>query len=263
MSTSQITTFNIGLIPADLSAWFGLPEGHPLAGKIENFPMQAYLIRLPGRSVLVDAPAYEFPGDDSLLLPEFKGRSIAGLLAESGVSPEEITDVVITHPHLDHTLGLSRPVNDPVEVLFPQARHYLGAADWNGDKMEQVERTPLEIIQRAGLLTLVRGELDLGDGLVILPAPGETPGHQLLWLATPRGEACFVGDLFHHPLEFDESDRHPVWADAPVLQASKARLAERAAARMAQVFFTHIVGPHRVAANGKGSYSFRPEEEKP
>jgi glyoxylase-like metal-dependent hydrolase (beta-lactamase superfamily II) len=248
---AKITLFNVGLIPTELTAWFGLPAGHPCAGRTESLPIQFHLISVPGRLVLVDAPAYEFPGDDSILLPEYKGRSAAGLLAESGIVPEAVTDVVITHPHLDHTLGISRPVQDPTQVVFPKARHYLNVRDWNSDKLEEVERRPFEAVQQAGLLTLVEGELDLGDGLVIVPAPGETPGHQVLWLKGVEGEAYIVGDLFHHVLEFEEPGRHPLWADGPRLQASKSMLMERAAESGARVYFTHIVGAWIVERRGQ------------
>ena len=252
-SLPSITPFNIGLLPADLSGWFGLPDGHPYAGRTEKLPMQCYLIALPRRSILVDAPAYEFPGDNSMLLPEFIGRSAAGLLAAAGTPSEAITDVVITHAHLDHTVGLARPVKKPSTPVFPNARHYLSIKDWeNLPNMEAVERRPLQVLERAGLLEFVEGKRDLGDGLTLIPAPGETPGHQLLWLKSDQGEACFAGDLFHHALEFDEPDRHPIWAKAEDIQVSKTMLAERAAASGARVFFTHIKGGCRVERNRDG-----------
>lgn len=251
MSSPTIIPFNIGLLPADLTHWFGLPDGHPYAGRVENLPIQCYLINLPGRCILVDAPSYEFPGDDSMLLPEFKGRTIAKLLAETGTPPAAITDVVITHPHLDHTLGLVYP-GEPAAPVFPNARHYLSTKDWeNLGNMEEVERRPLEVVQQAGLLTLVEGELNLGDGLTLLPATGETPGHQVLRLKDKERETYFVADLFHHPLEFEETGRHPIWADGPVMQASQFMLAQRAAESGAQVFFTHIEGAYCVERSGK------------
>lgn len=235
-----ITPFNIGLLPADLASWFALPDGHPYK-RIENLPIQFHLIRLPGRNVLVDAPSYNFPGDDSILLPEFKGRTAAGLLTLEGVLPEAITDVILTHPHLDHTLGL---VDITGEIpSFPNARHYLSAKDWeNLPNMEDVERRPLETVEKAELLTLVDGPLELGDGLTLLPAPGETPGHQMVLLKNEAGESYIVADLFHHPLEFAETSRHPIWADAETMRASKSMLMQRAAASGANVFFTHIAG---------------------
>jgi len=248
-----ITPFNIGLLPADLAGWFALPDGHPYAGRVEKLPMQCYLIALPRRTVLVDAPAYEFPGDNSMLLPEFIGRSTASLLAAAGTPSEAITDVVITHPHLDHTVGLVRPVKKPTTPVFPNARHYLNIKDWeNLSNMEEIERRPLQVLERAGLLELVEGKYDLGNDLALIPTPGETPGHQLLWLKSDQNEACFAGDLFHHPLEFEEPNRHPIWANAEEIQASKMILAERAAASDARVFFTHIKGACRVEHNKSG-----------
>ncbi|MGC1377168.1 MAG: MBL fold metallo-hydrolase [Anaerolineales bacterium] len=250
MPSTKITPFNIGLLSADLSNWFNLPAAHPCAGRVDQIPMQCYLISLPERRVLVDAPAYEFPGDDSMLLPNFRGRSAAGLLAAGGIPATAITDVVITHPHLDHTLGLANPIENPSQVVFPNARHYLGAKDWeNLPNMEETERRPLEVVQRAGLLTLVDCSFDLGDGLTLLPAPGETPGHQILRLKNEEGEAYFVGDLFHHLLELGE-DYHPVWAEAQAMQASKFMLTQAAAESDAQVFFAHITGFCRVEQHG-------------
>jgi glyoxylase-like metal-dependent hydrolase (beta-lactamase superfamily II) len=266
MPTPEITPFNIGMLSADLSNWFGLADAHPYAGRTARLFMQCYLITLSNRLVLVDAPAYEFPGDDSMLLPEYKGRSAAALLAESGVSPEAITDVVITHPHLDHTLGLARPVDNPSAPVFPNARHYLSARDWSPETADEMERRPLEVLYRANMLTLVEGERDLGDGLTILPAPGETPGHQILWLKTAELEAYFIGDLFHHPLEFEElGHHHPIWADKQALETSKLMVAERAASSNAQIFFTHIQGAYHVerSTTEPGRYNFKIEREDP
>jgi glyoxylase-like metal-dependent hydrolase (beta-lactamase superfamily II) len=264
MAPAEITAFNIGFLSADLSNWFGLADAHPYAKRTDRLLMQCYLISLAERLVLVDAPAYEFPGDDSMLLPEYKGRSAAGLLSESGVSPEAITDVVITHPHLDHTLGLASPVDHPTRPVFPNARHYLSARDWNPGVADEMEMRPLEVLYNAGILTLVEGEYDLGDGLTILPAPGETPGHQILWLKTAKTEAYFIGDLFHHPLEFQELGRHPVWADKQALETSKVMVAERAASSGAQIFFTHIEGVYRVehSSDEPGRYNFNIERQK-
>ncbi len=243
MSHSTIIPFNLGLLPADLSNWFGLPAGHPY-GRVENMPIQFYLILLAQRKILVDAPSYTFPEDDGNLMPEFKGRTAAGLLTESGVLPESITHVLITHPHIDHTLGLVTSADEP---SFPNAQHYLSSKDWhNLSTMDDLHRHPLEVVEKAGLLTLVDGSLDLGDGLMLLPAPGETPGHQIVWIKHDEGETYIVGDLFHHPLEFAEAGRNPVWADAQTMQDSKLVFMQRAAASKAKIFFTHIEGAWKV-----------------
>lgn len=242
-----VTPFNLGLLPADLTQWFNLPEGHRY-GQVEKLPIQFYLIRLAERLILVDAPSYDFP-DDGSLLPEYKGRTAANLLTMAGVHPESISVVIITHPHLDHTLGLVTGGENPTPI-FVNAQHYLGAKDRELLRtMEEIERQPLEIVEQAGLLTLVDNTLELGDGLSIIPMPGETPGHQVVHLKTQSSEVYIVGDLFHHVLEFAEADRHPIWSDGPTLQASKTSFVQQIAGSNATVFFTHIEGAYRVKNN--------------
>lgn len=246
---SVITPFNLGLLWADLTQWFALPDGHP-AGRMEKLPIQFYLIRLAERLILVDAPSYNFPDDESLI-PEFKGRTAANLLSQAGVRPEAISEIIITHPHLDHTLGLITNEENP-KPIFDHARHYLGAKDRELlHHMEEIERRPVEAVERAGLLTLVEGPLDLGDGVSIIPTPGETPGHQIVRIESQAGEIYIVGDLFHHVLEFAETDRHPIWSDGPTLGASKSAFEQQAAASRAKVFFTHIEGAYRVEVSGQ------------
>jgi glyoxylase-like metal-dependent hydrolase (beta-lactamase superfamily II) len=103
-----------------------------------------------------------------------------------------------------------------------------------------------------GLRRLVEGLLDLGDGLEILPAPGESPGHQIAHLKASETEAYIAGDLYYHRLDFAGAGRNVNWADPVSMQASKAVIAERAAASGADVYFAHIEGPCRVERGGEG-----------
>ena len=115
-----------------------------------------------------------------------------------------------------------------------------------------------EVLEQHGLLNLVRGPLGLAAGLAIVPAPGETPGHQLLHLAAGGREAYFTGDLYHHTLEFDEPERNVTWAEPVSMAASKVSLMAAAQASGAQVYFAHIEGAWRVAEG-----RWRPEAATP
>src|SRR5262249_43430433 len=145
-------------------------------------------------------------------------------LAALGLEPGAVSDLVITHPHFDHINGLTRRKASRYVPVFPNARHYLGAADWLPDEFEPLRRNTIGAIHADGLLQLVDDVFDLGDGLEIIPAPGETPGHQLLHLRAQGLEAYLTGDLYHHPLEFAEPDRDVTWAEPQAMRASKAAL---------------------------------------
>jgi glyoxylase-like metal-dependent hydrolase (beta-lactamase superfamily II) len=53
-----------------------------------------------------------------------------------------------------------------------------------------------------------------GDGMTILPMPGETPGHQILHLVgdTEWQNINFAGDLYHHQIEFVDEARNVGWS---------------------------------------------------
>src|SRR5690606_38584764 len=57
---------------------------------------------------------------------------------------------------------------------------------------------------------LVDGTLSLGDELFIEPAPGHSPGHVLITLASQGTEALFTGDIMHNPIQV----YHPHWSSA-------------------------------------------------
>jgi glyoxylase-like metal-dependent hydrolase (beta-lactamase superfamily II) len=129
-------------------------------------------------------------------------------LARSGYRREQVRMVVNTHAHGDH---ISRNMLADDEPAFPNARYFLGRADWDrfsgpGGHIHHVGRH-LRSLAGLGMLTLVDGALDLTPEVSLLPTPGHTPGHMSVVVAS-RGEmAIFLGDLCHHPLHF----AHPDW----------------------------------------------------
>ena len=252
MTNLRISALNLGYLRADLSDWYNLPSGHPYAGRVDDVPMLCYHIALPGHSVLVDAAAYQFlPGEETKdSIPDSGGSAILEQLMTAKVNPEKISTVIITHAHSDHYSGLTYQVNDRYLPAFPNARHYLGISDWQPENFAELEKQTLAVVQQHGLLTLVEKVLDLGDGLRILHAPGETPGHQILLLQSGGAEYYFIGDLYHHPLEFSEPVRNGYWAETEIIQASKEELINRAVNSGGLVYFSHIERPHRVARVG-------------
>ena len=254
MTSDVITPLNIGYLRADLRGWYKLPRDHPFANQMAELPMLCYHLRLPGRSVLVDAVAYEFPpGYEDMELPGPYPPPLIERLAAIQAEANEVSDVILTHRHFDHITGLTRRDESSSYVpAFPNARHYLGAGDWQPDEFEKFQNDTLLVVEQHGLLQLVEGPLDLGDGLEILPAPGESPGHQIAHVKAGDTEAYIAGDLYHHRLEFAEPGRNVHWADPVSMRASKAAIGERAAASGADVYFAHIEGPCRVERGGEG-----------
>jgi glyoxylase-like metal-dependent hydrolase (beta-lactamase superfamily II) len=122
-------------------------------------------------------------------------RSIVDQLREIRVSPEQIEFIGISHWHFDHVGQAGR---------FPQARLLIGRGD-----LELLRATPpvdedsarglAHWLTGGGQVDALTGDRDVfGDGrVVMLTAPGHTPGHYALLVRLASGPVLLTGDLYH------------------------------------------------------------------
>lgn len=174
------------------------------------------------------------------------GRPAA--LEQLGISPDEVSLVIITHTHDDHLTGITKTVDGEDVPRFPNARHLVGAADCeqNLDSSVPVEAQAarcLRVIDDHGLLVRVDQEVEPLPGITVIPTPGESVGHQIVRLQSNGETFFYVGDLLHHIAEVE----HPTWVspyrDTAAMVASRRRLLEEAADSQATVVFTHARFP--------------------
>ena len=260
-----VTTINIGDIqvpyaeewsnvsPTELST----QDTTNLTGPI-RMPIQCFHVAWPGKSVLVDASVFDFLQDHPWAIPQYQPPPglLAGL-AQANVQPDRVTHVIITHGHSDHYNGTTRQEQGDDKPCFPKARHYFGRADW--DQMQprlqdphSVESKTLGVLQAQGLLELVEGDHDLGGGLQIMAAPGETPGHQIVRIHVDEQTLYFLGDLYHHIVEVEHPTWMVKWNDLEANYNSRQALTERVLRERALLLATHIPSVGRIRRTEAG-----------
>lgn len=159
----------------------------------------AFLIRQPGRTVLVDAGPRELFGPDSGHLPE--------ALREADTAPEEVDVVFLTHLHPDHAAGT---VDAEGRALFPNAemvvpepevRTWSDPAAFAGDAtLSGWQRLAASVLAAyRDQLRTTAGEAEIVPGLTQLPLPGHTPGHSGFRLETGGQTVVHAGDIVHAP----------------------------------------------------------------
>jgi N-acyl homoserine lactone hydrolase len=136
------------------------------------------LLRGNGRVALIDCGTFSH-----------RSNLINGL-ARHGLTPADVTDVVLTHSHHDHAINW---------VLFPTATIWIGGEELDWSVQEPWGSTPvpeLYVRELAGSSQLKR--IKAGDtvlpGLVAYDAPGHTPGHLVFLLAGKERDVLFTGD---------------------------------------------------------------------
>jgi len=266
---ATVTVINDGIIPIPVASVFPPPEAEWIRAQGEtdaddrlNSGQMVIHIRLGDASILID-PAYDDPGSawDAHFAAKWPGLTrtpgIAAGLASIGVRPEEVTHVLITHAHDDHFAGVVAERGGRNDLRFPNARHLIGRADWEGnprrDKPEYDLAARLGAVERQGLLDLADGDREVVPGVTMLHAPGETPGHSIVRLDSGGARFYALGDLFHHPSEIIHGDWASPWVDLPTMRTSRERLIAEAVPTDATIIFTHEHFPawgHIIAADG-------------
>ncbi len=250
LGAAVITIINVGNMQAAFAE----------DGQTIEIPVQSVLIQLPETNVVVDTCLYELPENSPYAIPGYEPPP--GLLArlrEIGVPPEQINHVIITHTHFDHYNGATELRAGVYQPIFPSARYYIGKADLEDPDMQQAMQDAnslagrtLAVIEHAGLVEGVAGRFTLNNAIEIIPAPGESPGHQIVRVHS-QGETLYcLGDLYHDAFEVREPQRMADWADAPAMLNSRAALADAALAENARLVVTHIPGIGRLERSAAG-----------
>jgi len=226
--------------------------------------LNVVVIRLGNALIVVDPgmddPDSAWQRDRPRVWPNWTVTRTPGMgaaMSALGIAPEDVDHVVITHPHADHYPGVTVARGGILMSRFPHARHYLGRADWEGNPARGTPGSDLdrlEIIDRLGLLDCVDGDQEIVPGVTILPAPGESPGHQIVRLES-AGEVFYVlGDVVHHACEVE----HPAWkpphGDRDALMASREHIFSTVAREDALLVTAHEPFPPwgRIVPTGDG-----------
>jgi glyoxylase-like metal-dependent hydrolase (beta-lactamase superfamily II) len=264
---ATITAISEGILPWDLELQVPEPEWRramPEADERGFIPLGLNVVHVHvGPVSLVIDPGLDDPDTE---WQRSYAREAPGLtrtpgldagLALAGIDPGKVTHVLITHAHKDHYCGVARE-REGHTPRFPNARYFLGRADWD-DNPERFRpdsdlATRLGALDRLGLLDLVEVEQELALGVTAIPTPGESPGHTVYRVHSGGETFLYVGDLFHHPSEVEHPDWVSAGRDPAAVRTSRRRIYAEAADTDTVVVSTHARFPPwgRIVRAGPG-----------
>jgi len=136
------------------------------------------LLRGAGRVALIDVGAFSYR------------KLLVERLAARGLAPVDVTDVLITHSHYDHSLNW---------VMFPRAKVHIGAEElaWAAQEpfgLTVVPELYVRELAASPQLHCVRAGEEVLPGIAVYAAPGHTPGHLLFVVGGVDRDVIFTGD---------------------------------------------------------------------
>jgi glyoxylase-like metal-dependent hydrolase (beta-lactamase superfamily II) len=232
--------------------------------------IHSWLIQTKHHTILVDTCCGNFKSRPEM--PRFHNLNTPYLerLRAEGVGPEDVDYVLCTHLHVDH-VGWNTQLKDGRWVpTFPNAKYVFSKVDrdyWDPDKNPKLPEWSKATFQdsvhpiiAARQEHLVEMTDQLGDALLIEPAPGHTPGQVVFRLLDGGEEAMFPGDTLHHPIQvYNTSWSTRVCTDPQQAVVSRERVLGHCAERGCRLLPAHFGAPHLGwvrAKSGKFSFEF-------
>jgi glyoxylase-like metal-dependent hydrolase (beta-lactamase superfamily II) len=224
-----------------------------------DWALNVVVVQSGGQTILIDAG---LGLDPNLNLP--RAGQLIRRLAAAGIDLASVTDVVLTHMHMDHVGGL---LVDGVKArLRPDLRIHVAAAEVKFWESPDFSHTSMPagfpdalraaakrfVNEYRGQLRLFEEEHEVAPGVIVRRTGGHTPGHSVVRLKSGGDRLTFAGDAvftvgFDHPDWYNGFEHDPEEAARVRL-----RLLEELASTGEQLVATHLPFPSvgRVARDG-------------
>ncbi len=248
-------TYAIGIDQNDAEAMVGGSE----AGSI-FIPVNNFLFERDDATIMIDA------GAGKIMQPTL-GR-LPQELASEGIAPGDVTHILLTHIHSDHTNGL---LNDEGGALYPHAQILIHPDEYDfwmapnvGGESEKIlrqrHRAQLNLTPYRDQMRFVKeGEEILG--CTPLLSPGHTPGHTCWRIDAGREAFLAWGDLVHFSaIQIERPDVAVTYdLDPDLARRSRLRFLDMVANERMAVAGAHVAAPGLGYVTRKGTgYSFEP-----
>ncbi len=137
---------------------------------------------------------------------------ISSSLKEHNLTPDDITDVILTHLHFDHTGGSTKNVNGKLVPFFPNAKYYVQKKNYewavnpsDRDKGSYIKENFIPLME-AGVLNLLNENDAFDKEISFVIVNGHTIGQQLIKISDGKESILFCCDLFpftsHIPMPY-------------------------------------------------------------
>jgi glyoxylase-like metal-dependent hydrolase (beta-lactamase superfamily II) len=206
----EVSVYNHGFFRVDGGAMFGpIPKvvwSRRIAADADNrirLATRSLLVRDGDRLFMVDAGNGDYWPERILSIYAMEPPPAGG----PPLDPEAVTDLIITHLHIDHAGGIAvRGPGDALQLRYPLARIHVqadnlsNALNPNSREKAGYRKEYLALLEKAECVP-AHGSREIHPGIWVHPSNGHTRGHQ--WVEVKAGceTVAFPADMLptsHH-----------------------------------------------------------------
>jgi glyoxylase-like metal-dependent hydrolase (beta-lactamase superfamily II) len=217
----EIYKIETGNLMIDGGAMFGVvpkslwEEKYPANEKnLCNLSMRSLLIVTEGRKILIDTGVGNKQDEKFFGYYYLNGNhSLKGSLKQTGSTPDDITDVILTHLHFDHCGGaVEYNENNELKPAFKNARYWISSQQWewanNPNHREKASflKENFIPIKESGQLEIIDSDFELVPGIELRLYDGHTEGQIIPFIRYNNKTIVYVADLIptsaHIPLSW-------------------------------------------------------------
>jgi glyoxylase-like metal-dependent hydrolase (beta-lactamase superfamily II) len=174
-----------------------------------------------------------------------ENHSMDKALNQIGLKKEDITDVILTHLHFDHTGGSTIFENEKLIPAFHNAKYYVQKKnyDWgvkpsDRDRGSYIKNNFVPLFEE-GVINFINGNEEFDDEIQFIEINGHTFGQQMIKVSDSSNTILFCADLIptisHIPLPYIMGyDLQPL-----VTLKEKKEILPKAAEENWKLFFGH------------------------
>jgi glyoxylase-like metal-dependent hydrolase (beta-lactamase superfamily II) len=221
----KLHLFNIANFKVDGGAMFGVVPKMLWSrvyssdeNNLINLTLRSLVVETAGHVILIDT-GWGDKQDEKFFrhVNQFGGEGLIEGLRNNGYSPENITDVFLTHLHADHCGGGVKRVGkgDNYDLTFPKATYHVSRSQWewavknNLREADSFLEENILPIGKSGHLNLVEKDAELFPGFSVMICYGHTPGLMIPLIRYKDKTLVYTGDLMptiaHIPLIWNMS----------------------------------------------------------
>ncbi|MBB2149696.1 MBL fold metallo-hydrolase [Pedobacter gandavensis] len=158
--------------------------------------VQPFLVKMEDQLILLDTGLGYSNEKGELILHEN--------IKKAGFNPEDVTMVLMSHLHFDHSGGMIHHLNDQMDLSFPNAVYVIQRGEWENaftNTSSSYHTEIFEYLQRNAQLVFIEGSGQLSSEISYELTGAHTPFHQTFLLDDGTDKVFFGGDVLPEPEE--------------------------------------------------------------